>query len=507
MSESNPADSSLSRRHFLCGSATAAATLVSQVLPGQETANRTASTGYARAGEVSARTAVTRTLANWLVGFKPQELPPAVKKEAVRSILNWIGVAVGGSKQDAVIVGLKTLSPYAGPPIASVFGRSEKVDPLNAALLNCMSSHVLDFDDTHLPTLIHPAGPVAAALFALSSDHPMSGAQFLEAFILGTEVECRLGNTISPSHFNLGWHITATCGAFGAAAACGKILNLTTDRMVAALGIAACEAAGLQVMFGSMCKSFQVGRAAENGLLAALLAAQGFTSAPEPLTGQHGYFGAASTHQHLSQLVGGLGEHFEISLNTYKPYACGIVIHPAIDGIIQLRKQYHLHADDIDSIAVRANPLVLSVTAKQDPNTGLEGKFSIYHSVAVALVRGHAGAAEYTDQAVRDPQIRTLSHRVQVTSDPSVHSDEVYLTIRTKDGRTLTKHVEHAIGSADHPMSDVDIEDKVKQLAAGILEEQQVNKLVALAWKLESLANISELTQAASLQPNTSPGS
>ena len=441
---------------------------------------------------------VTRIVADWVVGSKREDIPEAVRKEAVRSVVNVVGVTIGGSADPTVATALRALGPYSGPPKASVFGKSVRLDPLNAALVNGISSHVLDFDDTELKTIIHPAGVVAFALLGLATDHPMSGADFLHAFVLGTEVECRLGNAIYPSHYQMGWHITATCGVFGAAAACGKILGVSAEQMVWALGTAAVQAGGLKVVFGSMGKSFQVGRAAGNGLLSALLAKQGFTSSDVPLEGTDGYFAAASKVHDDVQLMGSLGKHYEISTNTYKPFPCGIVIHPAIDGAIQLNKEQHLAAEEIESVVVRGNPLVLSLTGKQAPQTGLEGKFSVYHSVAIALIRGHVGLAEYTDEAVNDPKIVALRGKVKVTTDAGVASDEVFMTVKMKDGRTFEKHVEHAVGSLERPMSNSDLEDKFRRLAKGVLPEAQANEVLAMCWKLEGLTDISVLAKVGS---------
>jgi hypothetical protein len=190
---------------------------------------------------------VTQILADYLVRAKFEDLPAAVRKEAARSFLNWVGVTIGGSRQGAVTSAVAALSPFSGKSQANLLGRSEKLDILHAALINGISSHVLDYDDTHLKTIIHPAGPVASALLALGQDRPLSGAQFLHALVLGIETECRIGNAVFPSHYDMGWHITGTCGVFGAAAACGKVL------------------VGLKVQFGSMTKSFHAGRAAQNG--------------------------------------------------------------------------------------------------------------------------------------------------------------------------------------------------------------------------------------------------
>ena len=484
----------ISRRSFFARSALAAGGFAAA--PAWLSAQSpTASTATPAAPPTPAAHDATRTVARWVLSAQPANVPAAVRNEAVRSIVNWIGVAVGGSRHETVDVAISALQPYSGPPKASLFGRSERFDPLRAALINGISSHVLDFDDTHLRTIIHPAGPVASALFALAEDRNISGADFVHAFILGAEVECRLGNAIFPSHYEMGWHITGTCGVFGAAAATGRILGLNEQQMLWALGIAATQASGLKIMFGTMCKSFHPGRAAENGLLSALLAAKGFTSSEQSIEGREGYVYAASREHNYDELLKGLGEHYEISLNTYKPFACGIVIHPTIDGMLQLRAGDTLKAGDVESIAIRGNPQVLKLTGKKTPQTGLEGKFSIYHSAAVALVRGYAGMKEYTDETVRDPQVIAVRDRVQVTVDPNVREDEVYLTVTTKDGRKLEKHVEHAIGSLGKPMSNDDLEFKFLQLADGVLPKAQAEKLLKSAWSIESLADAGSIAR------------
>ena len=423
---------------------------------------------------------VTKAVARWVLASRPENIPAKVREEAVRSVVNWIGVAVGGSRHETVDCALAALSPFSGKGEASLFGRREKLDPLKAAFVNGVSSHVLDFDDTHLKTIIHPAGPVVPALLALAEHQKVSGRDFLHAFILGGEVECRLGNAIYPSHYEMGWHITGTCGVFGAAAAAGKLLGLNEKQMLWALGIAASESSGLKIQFGTMTKSFHPGRAAENGLLAALLAAKNFTSTEQAFEGKEAYIYAASREHDYNQLTQGLGERFEIALNTYKPFACGIVIHPIIDGMIQFRKE-GLKPEEVESIAVRGHPLVLKLTGRKTPQTGLEGKFSVFHSAAVALVRGYAGMKEYTDEVVRDPLVIALRDRVTLSIDPSVHEDETFLTVKTKDGRTLTKHVEHAIGSLAKPMTNEDLEFKFRQLADGVLPKDRADQLLKLA--------------------------
>ena len=440
---------------------------------------------------------VTSTLARYVLSSRYADIPKEARHEAARSFLNWMGCAVGGARHETVERALAALQPFSGPAQATVLGRRERVDIMLAALLNGITSHTFDFDDTHLKTVIHPSGPVASAILALAERMPVSGEDFMHAFILGVEVECRIGNAVYPDHYDVGWHITGTAGVFGAAAAAGKLLGLNEQQMVWALGIAATQSSGLREMFGTMCKPFHPGNAARNGLLAALLAQKDYTSSNQGIEAKRGFAHVLSTKFDPSQITEGLGKSYEISLNTYKPFACGIVIHPIIDGCVQLRNEHKLKADDIDSIALRVHPLVLELTGKKTPQVGLEGKFSVFHSAAVAIIHGAAGEAEYGDAVVRDAAVIALRDRVSATVDKSVHEDQAHIAIKLRNGKTLEKFVEHAIGSLKRPMTDGDLEAKFRGLAVPVLQAPATDKLIALCWRADSLANIGDVARAA----------
>jgi 2-methylcitrate dehydratase PrpD len=440
---------------------------------------------------------VTRRLARYIVSARPQDLPEAVRKEAVRTLLNWVGCAVGGSRQDAVNNAIAALSPFFGPAQASVLGRRERMDVMHAALMNGISSHIFDFDDTHLKTVIHPAGPVASAILALAEYRPVSGRDFLHALVLGVETECRIGNAVYPAHYDAGWHITGSAGVFGAAAASGKLLGLSEQQMVWAIGLAATQPVGLREMFGTMTKSFHPGRAAQNGLTAAFLASRNFTSSDQGLEAKSGWANVLSTTRNYAEITENLGKTYEISLNSYKPFPCGIVMHPAIDGCIQLRNQYKLTADQVDRIELKVHPLVLELTGKKTPQTGLEGKFSIYYAAALAIAQGVVGEQQFSDRLVRDPVLVALRDRVTAIIDPAIKEDQVRIAVALKDGRRLDKFVEHAAGSKDRPMSDADLDAKFAGQAQGVLPFEQARQLIDLCWNIEKLQWADELAKAA----------
>jgi 2-methylcitrate dehydratase PrpD len=428
---------------------------------------------------------VTRRLAAYVVNARPEDLPAPVRAEACRTLLNWAGCTVGGSRHDTVDIAVRALSPFAGRPEATLLGRHERLDILHASLINGISSHVLDFDDTHLKTVIHPAGPVASAILALAETRTVSGRDFLHALVLGAEVECRIGNAVYPAHYDRGWHITGTTGVFGSAAACGRLMGLSEQQMRWALGLAATQPVGLREMFGTMTKSFHPGRAAQNGLTAALLARENFTSSEAGLEAKTGWAHVLSTACDFSQITDGLGAHYEISLNTYKPFACGVVLHPIIDACLQLRAAHHLTPAAIDRIDLAVHPLVLELTGKRSPQTGLEGKFSVYFAAAVAIAAGAAGVKQFTDEWVRRPDVVALSDRVFPKVDASIGEVQARATIALKHGSHVEQFVEHAVGSVERPMSDADLDAKVRDLCDGILPTAATRRLIDLCRAIE----------------------
>ena len=439
---------------------------------------------------------VTRTLARFIVNSRYEDIPQPIRHEASRAILNWLGCAIGSSHHETIESMLAALKPFSGPPQATVVGRADRLDILQAALVNGVSSHVLDFDDTHAKT-IHPSAPVLPALLAYAEYQPVTGAELVHAFVLGVEAEERIGLSVFPEHYNIGWHITGTAGVFGAAAAIGRLLKLDEQQMCWAFGIAATQSSGLREMFGSMCKSFHPGKAAQNGLTAALLAAKGFTSSEHGIEAPRGWANVTSTKFDPAVITEGLGKTYELAYNMYKPFACGLVVHAAIDGCIQLSTEHNLTGNEIERIDLTVNPIVLELTAKREPSTGLEGKFSVFHAAAVAVITRMAGEPQFSDEIVRSPNVIALRRRVEAVADPAIRKLEARVRIQLRDGKVLEKHVEHALGSFERPLSDADLEAKFRSLVTGILPDAQAAKLIALCWKAGELEDAGALPRAA----------
>jgi 2-methylcitrate dehydratase PrpD len=440
----------------------------------------------------------TKTLARFLAQSRWSDIPATIRHEGKRAFLNWLGCALGGCRDETVDCALNAIDDLSGPRTATVLGRRARLDALNAALANALSSNILDYDDTHMKTVIHPSVPVAAAVLALTEHRRSRGAELLHAFILGVEAECRVGNAVSPQHYAAGWHITATCGVFGAAAAAGKLLALDPQRMTWALGIAATQASGLTAMMGSMSKSYSMAHASKSGLMAALLAERNFTSSDRALEAPRGFANVLASEAKLDEITNGLGETWELAWNAYKPFPCGIVLHAAIDGCVQLRHEHALEAHEIERVDVRLHPLALELAGKPEPKTGLEGKLSVYHAIAVALLYGRAGVAEFTDECVQRREAISLRQLVVATPDLALDKAAARVRIALKDGRTFERDVPYAIGSLEKPMSDRDLEAKFRELAADAGCDAE--RLIELVWTVDALDDVSELASAAALR-------
>jgi 2-methylcitrate dehydratase PrpD len=381
-------------------------------------------------------------------------------------------------------------------PQAAVLGRGERVDMASAALVNGITSHTFDFDDTHLKTIIHPAGPVASALLALAEHQGASGRALVDALVIGIDVACRLGNTVYPEHYDRGWHITGSTGTLGAAAACARLLGLDEHRTMMALGIAASQPVGLREQFGTMTKPFHPGAAARAGLMSALLARHGFTSSPKAIEAPRGFAQVVSTKCAWNEVTDELGERFEISFNSYKPFACGIVIHPSIDACVQLREQ-GVRAEDVERIELKVHSLVLELTGKKEPADGLQGKFSVYHGCAAGLVFGHAAEEEFSDAVVTRPDMVELRRKVVATVDDRIDEASADVTAVLRDGRRVHVFVEHAIGSLQRPMSDAALEAKFHGLSDPVLGAAKTKQLIAACWQVGGAADLQALAALA----------
>lgn len=429
--------------------------------------------------------AASAALARFVVGSRWEDVPEDVRHEAKRSLLNIFATAFAGSRDPATGIAIEVLASLSGPATATVIGRRERFDPLTAAFLNAAAANLHDFDDTHHPTIIHPTAPVAPALFALAEGRRVAGADLLHAFILGVEVECRIGNAVSPGHYRRGWHITATCGVFGAATAVGRILGLDERRTLWALGNASAQAGGLVETLGTMSKSIGVGNAARGGLLAALLAERGYSGPERPLEGPRGFLPVTADAPDLAAITGGLGDRWELRRNTHKPYPCGVVLNPVIDACLALRDDPDLVPGRVAAITVHGHPLLRERADRPAVTTGREAQVSAQHAVAASLIFGAAGIDEFSDAAVADPRVQALRAKVAVVEDPTFPVEAARVVVTLEDGSRLASDVPHGRGTPMRPLADGEIEDKLRRLAAHGCPGLDPAPLIDAVWSLD----------------------
>jgi len=430
----------------------------------------------------------TKTLCTHLAAARFGDLSDAARREARRGVLDWIGCALAGSGHAEITTLLDVLREAGGRPQATVLGRGMKLGLLDAPLANGQMGHLLDYDDTHMGgVVLHTSSPVLAALFALTERAPVSGADLMLAYAVGFEAGVRAGRT-APGHHKGGWHLTGTLGSIAAGVAAGRLLKLDGQRLTYAMGIAATQAAGMQQNRGTMCKSFHAGKAASNGVLAALLAERGFDSTQEIIEGKRGFSRIYSDTAAPEELNAGLG-NWLIESNGHKPYACGVVLHPLIDAVIALRGRAGIDPAAVDEISLRVHPLVLSITGVVEPSSGLQSKFSLRHSAAVALIDGAAGTAQYSDAKAKDPATAALRRKVTAVADETLRRDEAHAAI-TVSGKRHEVHIPHASGTAGNPMSDQAIEAKFMANATPVIGAGRAAQARDLVWVLERQGDV-----------------
>lgn len=439
---------------------------------------------------------LSKTLCAHLAAAQFADLGEPARAQARRGVLDWIGCALAGSGHRSISTLLEVLKETSGRPQATALGRGLKLGLTDAPLANGQMGHVLDYDDTHMGgVVLHTSSPVLAALLALSERTPVTGADLMLAYAVGFEAGVRSGRT-APGHHKGGWHLTGTLGSIAAGVASGRLIGLDAQRLTYAMGIAATQAAGLQQNRGTMCKSFHAGKAASNGVLAALLAERGFDSTQEVIEGKRGFSRIYSDTAEPERLTEGLGQDWNggwlIESNGHKPYACGVVLHPLIDAMIAIRNRDNIKPAAVSEVVLRVHPLVLSITGVVKPSTGLQSKFSTLHSAAVALIDGDAGVAQYSDAKAADPAVAALRRKVKATADETLRKDEAYANV-TADGRRHEVHIPHASGTADNPMSDAALERKFLANATPVIGADRARRAVDMIWALEKQGDMRTL--------------
>ncbi|UCD56591.1 MAG: MmgE/PrpD family protein, partial [Candidatus Hydrogenedentota bacterium] len=419
------------------------------------------------------------------------DLPPETIAEAKLCLLDWLGVTLGGASEPLTKILIEVAGHLGGRKQSSIIGHAHKDSMLNAALINGSASHALDFDDVHFQMMGHPTVPVMPALLALAEARRAGGREFLTAFVLAFEAECRIGSSVLPFHYQQGWHATSTIGRFGAALGCAKLLGLDRGRMTHCIGIAGTQAAGLKQVFGTMTKPFHAGKAAMDGLLAALLAEKGFTCSGDILAGEAGFCTVLSPDANPEMIPQDFGKGYAISNVIFKRHASCFETHATIDAALDLRRR--VRPEDIEEVVVAAVPVALEIAGKPEPRTGLEGKFSLAYCAALALADGETGEECFTDDKVLSKRLVSMREKVRVHSNEHFGLTQAEVTVRTNDGREFKSCADTLELSSNKESRKADLIRKFRSFADRLLPAGNADAVLKFVDGLETQKNVGKL--------------
>jgi 2-methylcitrate dehydratase PrpD len=443
------------------------------------------------------------TLAGFASGLGFDDLPADVVHEAKRALIDHVGVAAAAADHPSVGALLRVSERLGGTGHHTVIGRPETITMPYAALVNGFAAHLLDYDDTFNPgdTTVHGSAPVWPVVFALAEAGRVTGRDAVAAFVAGFETECRLGRAAGDAHYEIGWHVTGTTGHVGAAAAAGRMLGLPPATLNHALGSAGTQAAGLKAVYGTDGKPLHAGKAAMDGLLSAVMAAEGITSSTEIMEGHRGFLAVMSPNSDPDKLIAGLGEQWHLLANGYKAYPSGSLTHPAIDAVMSLRAQHGFGAADVKRVRATVNTKAATTTGKIDPRTGLDTKFSLVHGVAVALVAPRPRLDHFTDDAAVDAEIAAVRDLIDVVSDAAVGKRTAEVGVDLVDGRSVTVRIEANRGTPDNPLTDDELAAKFTDNAAPRLGADGAARLLEACWSVDAATDFADVVWMTGVRP------
>src|SRR5580692_4853399 len=454
---------------------------------------------------------LTKYIGDFVVRTKYEDIPANVIELGKKSILDGLGLALAGSRAESGPISRKFVE-QSGACVgkATIIGTSQKTSAQFAALVNGISIHADDFDDTQLAAakdrvyglLMHPTVPVLPAIFALAEQRSVSGKEWMLAYHLGAEVECKIAEAIAPRHYQDGFHTTGTCGPFGSAAACAKLLQFDLSKTLNAFGLAASNSGGLRENFGTMTKPYQAGHAAESGVVSAELAALGWTAAEQILEADRGFFHAAGGSYDPSAIMNRLGQPWTFADPgvSLKPYPSGSLTHPAMTELARLIAANNIQASQVEKVDVGANHNMTTTLLHHDPKTGLEAKFSMEFCLAILLIERKAGLGQFSDKVVRRPDVRAMMRKINFYVDPEAESagfDKMtsLLKITLKNGRVITGRAEFAKGSPANPMSFDEAATKFRGCAEfAEWPKAKTEQIIAFTKSLEAATDMSALS-------------
>ncbi len=439
-------------------------------------------------------------LAEFIRNLRYDDLPDKTVHCAKLALLDWLGSAARGGTEKPAEIARRVLQLQGGSAQATLLATGEKTSVLNAALGNGIASHIVELDDVHRGSIIHTGAVVIPAALAVSEMKRAGGRELIESIVAGYEVAIRIGEAVTPSHYYF-WHNTGTCGTFGACAAAGKLLDLNGEQLVWAIGNAGTQAAGLWEFMsdGAMSKHLHPGKAAQNGLLAALLAEGGFTGATAILEGERGFCRATAPQFDLEKISVSLGTApYKVEDNSYKIHSSCRHTHPSIDIVLDLASRHRIRPPEITAVDVRTYKTALDIAFNGDPQSVYAAKFSIQFCIALALYRGGCRIEDFSEANLRDPEIRALMSRVKVVLDDGLNSIHpakwaATISITTGSGDVVSGRTDFPLGDPENPASDEMLLAKFRGLATGAWGQQKVDSLAESVMALEKVKDVAAL--------------
>ena len=435
---------------------------------------------------------ITRELARFAVNSTYDSLPKNVQHEGLRAFVNYVGCAAGGANEPVCLTMLDTISEFNGKSDCVVIGSRIKLDALNAALMNSLSSAALAFNDTHYATVIHPTSAVGAALISMATRRKISGKELIHAVVLGDELACRIGNILCtpPAECAVGLSTTGLLGCIGAAIAAGKVMGFNEDQMATAIGIAANQSAGLREAHASMASWFTPGNAARSGLWAAFLTERGYTCPDTMIEGVKGFAVSFASNPQLDMALKGIGEQWEILELAYKPYPCGGVVHPIIDACLVITSKHQFDGRDIERVEVTVNPLCLQLCNRPAPKIRAQAMVSFPHWTATTLMHKEAGLPQVTEAMVHDADIAALRAKVVAHADEKTGRESAHIKVMMKDGRVFEADCKHALSTPQNPMTDAHIAEKTRLQMEIAFGKEKAQRAADDCWRIAEAADV-----------------
>ena len=448
-----------------------------------------------KAGDAGDRPEVTREVAAWTAGFTNADVTPSARLWTIHALLDWAGVTVAGAREPLSAILTEQYAETEGP--CTVIAQGKRARAHDAAMINGSAGHALDYDDVNFRLHGHPTVPVAPVVLALAEQHGYSGEDVIRAFIVGYQVECALGGMAGDEHYNNGFHVTGTMGTFGAAAAAANLMGFDAGQTVNAIGIAATQAAGIKSMFGTMTKPLHAGKAAMNGMIAAQLAAKGFTAGHDSIECQQGFMAVSAPGFAAEHFTAGGNQPYEVENNLFKYHAACYLTHSTIEALNDIRKQHGIGLDDVEKLTIFMPPNNRKVCDIPDPESGLEIKFSIRHLAAMALDgQNTADLDMYTDENANAPRYAEARNRIQIVEKELTRRCAGAVSIDARDGRTFVGETDVGIPAKDTDAQWEKLEHKARTIMRGVVGEERTTRIIEEVQRLPKARDVGALMEA-----------